>query len=69
MTQIVLSKCEDGAIWSTSDEDQNGSESIFSGIDDEEHQFMIALADFLMLTPADVVNIGYEWQAMEEDTE
>ena len=32
MQQIILSKCDDGAMWVTSDEDQIGTESYFKRI-------------------------------------
>jgi len=53
---ITLKKCEDGAIWVTSDTDQNGTESTFDKITDESMQMMIALADFLGYEPAHVLD-------------
>lgn len=47
MEKITLIKCEDGAIWVTSDENEIGTESTFENITDENQQMMIALADFL----------------------
>lgn len=55
MEQITLIKCEDGTIWVTSDENQNGTESRFNKIKDEKKQFMIALAEFLGYEPAHVL--------------
>ena len=47
MEKITLIKCDDGAIWVTSDENEIGTESTFTNIKDEGKQMMIALADFL----------------------
>lgn len=55
MKQITLIKCDDGAIWVTSDENQIGTESTFSAITDESKQMMIALAEFLGYEPAEVL--------------
>lgn len=60
MKQITLIKCDDGAIWVTSDEDQNGTESTFDKITDESEQMMIALAEFLGYEPANLLNFNDE---------
>lgn len=56
--KITLIKCTDGSIWVTSDEDPNGTESIFSPKSKIpiEEQMMIALAEFFEFEPADVLN-------------
>lgn len=56
--KITLIKCNDGSIWVTSDEDPNGTESIFSPKSEIpiEEQMMIALADFFEFEPANVLN-------------
>lgn len=59
MTQIILQKCEDGAIWVTSDEDQIGSETSFKEIQDEDTQFFVALCDFLKYDPIRLLNFDY----------
>lgn len=51
MLTIHMTKCDDGAIWVTSDEDLNGTESTFKEIKDEKQQFLIALAEFLGYEP------------------
>ena len=56
MKQITLIKCDDEAIWVTSDEDQIGTESTFNKITDESKQMMIALAEFLGYEPACLLN-------------
>lgn len=55
MERITLIKCEDGAIWVTSDEDGIGTESAFKKITDERKQMMIALAEFLGYEPSSVL--------------
>lgn len=55
MKQITLIKCDDGAIWVTSDENQVGSESTFDKITNEDQQMMIALANFLGYEPASLL--------------
>lgn len=45
--KITLIKCEDGAIWVTSDDDEIGTERYFKKITDVKKQMMIALAEFL----------------------
>lgn len=55
MERITLIKCDDGAIWVTSDENEIGTESIFKDIKDEDKQMMIALADFLGYEPSSVL--------------
>ena len=55
MKQITLIKCDDGAIWVTSDENQIGTESTFNKITNEDKQMMIALAEFLGYEPASVL--------------
>ena len=58
MERITLIKCDDGAIWVTSDENQNGTESTFKKITDDSKQMMIALAEFLGYEPAMVLDFG-----------
>ena len=60
MQQIILSKCDDGAIWVTSDEDQIGTESYFKRITDEKEQFLIAIAEFLGFEPAEMINLDLD---------
>ncbi len=67
MNQIIMQKCDDGAIWTTSDEDQNGSDTFFIGEVEEKSQFVIALADFLELSPKDLIRIVYEIMDMEDE--
>lgn len=66
METITLKKCEEGTIWVTSDEDQNGTESSFVKITDEKEQMMIALAEFLRFEPANVLNFE-SIQKIDED--
>lgn len=47
MERITLIKCDDGAIWVTSDENEIGTESTFDKIMDEDKKMLIALCDFL----------------------
>ena len=69
MKQITLIKCDDGAIWVTSDEDQNGTESTFSKITDESKQMMIALAEFFGYEPAEVLYFDDGFGDEEDDDE
>lgn len=55
MKQITLIKCDDGAIWVTSDKNQIGTESTFNKITDESKQMMIALAEFFGYEPAELL--------------
>ena len=55
IAQITLIKCEDGAIWVTSDQDPNGTESTFNKITDWRAQMMIALANFLGYESANIL--------------
>jgi hypothetical protein len=55
MERIILTKCDDGAIWVTSDENEIGTESYFDSIQDEDKQMMIALANFLGYEPSSVL--------------
>lgn len=55
MKRITLIKCDDGAIWVTSDENEIGIESYFNKIKDEDKQMMIALAEFLGYEPSSVL--------------
>ena len=56
MERITLIKCDEGkTIWVTSDENQIGSESSLIEIQDEDKQFMIALAEFLGYEPSSVL--------------
>ena len=66
MTQISLIKCDDGSIWVTSDENQNGTESKFNKITDERKQMMIALAEFLGYEPANVLWFDEPFEDEEE---
>lgn len=71
MEKITLIKCDDGAIWVTSDEDQNGTESTFNKITDERKQMMIALANFLGYEPSRILDFSgimeYEFEDDEEE--
>ena len=60
MDKINLIKCDDGAIWVTTDEDQNGREYDLSSIKDEGMQMLWALASFLGYEPSEVLNIEEE---------
>lgn len=55
MERITLIKCDDGAIWVTSDENEIGCENYFENIKDEDKQMMIALAQFLGYEPMSVL--------------
>lgn len=55
MKRITLIKCDDGAIWVTSDENEIGTESYFNKIKNEDKQMMIALAEFLGYEPSSVL--------------
>ena len=64
MTQIIMQKCDDGAIWVTSDEDQIGIESRSVNLNNERLEFVSALYDFLHI-PMEAINVqlikeGYE---------
>lgn len=59
MRTITLTKCEDGVIWVTSDEDQNGTESRFKLITDENQQMMVALAEFLGYEPYELMGNAF----------
>lgn len=67
MKQITLIKCDDGAIWVTSDENQNGTESTFNKITDESKQMMIALAEFLGYEPAELLYFDDGFEDEEDD--
>ena len=71
MKTITLTKCDDGAIWVTSDENQVGTESTFNKVVDEEKQMMIALAEFLGYEPAHILDFSgimeYEFEDDEEE--
>ncbi len=54
MHDITLIRCDDGAIWVTSDDDQNGSETRSKGNFTEEEEFVLALLDFFGMTPREV---------------
>lgn len=73
MKQITLIKCDDGAIWVTSDENQIGTESTFGKITDESKQMMIALAEFLGYEPAHLLDFEgiceYEFEDDDDDWE
>lgn len=66
MERITLIKCDDGAIWVTSDEDQIGTESKFNKITDEQEQMMIALADFFGYEPAQLLNFDFADECEED---
>ena len=55
MERITLIKCDDGAIWVTSNENEIGIEVHFKKIENEAQQMMIALAEFLGYEPANVL--------------
>lgn len=59
MKTITLTKCDDGVIWVTSDEDPNGTESKFKKITDESQQMLVALADFLGYEPYDLLGHAF----------
>lgn len=71
MEKITLIKCEDGAIWVTSDENQIGTESTFKKITDEKKQMMIALAEFLGYEPSHLLDFSgimeYDFEEDEEE--
>lgn len=67
MDQIIIQKCDDGTYWVTSNDDQIGSESYFSNMEREEYKFLVALADFLLLRPSDLIHAGEMWQALDEE--
>lgn len=69
MERITLVKCEDGAIWVTSDENEIGSESYFDKIKDENKQMLIALAEFLGYEPSSVLAFDDEFDDEFEDEE
>lgn len=60
MNKITLIKCDDGAIWVTSDENPIGTESTFDKITNEDQQMMIALAEFLGYEPASLLSFDEE---------
>ena len=60
MKYIHLEKCEDGAIWITSDEDWNGLELAFDEVADEGSQMLIALAEYLGFDSDKVLNLDEE---------
>lgn len=65
MNKITLIKCDDGAIWVTSDENPIGTESTFDKITNEDQQMMIALAEFLGYEPASL--LCFDDEDYEED--
>ena len=60
MKSITLTKCDDGTIWVTSDEDSIGTESTFNKITDEGEQMLIALAEFLEYEPVELLNLDWD---------
>lgn len=69
MQTIHMTKCDDGAIWVTSDEDLNGTESTFKEIKDEKQQFLVALAEFLGYEPDELMGQAFAgepgWESHE----
>lgn len=57
MKQVFIQKCDDGAIWVTSDEDQNGIEVTPTSNESIEEQMLIALAKFFNYDPGKVLNL------------
>ena len=66
MNNIYLSKCEDGAIWITTDDDQIGEEAYFDGVESIEEQFLIALAQYLGFDPSKDLNLDISEVTEEE---
>lgn len=60
MEKITLTKCEDGMIWVTSNEDAIGLEITCQNDTDKNKQMMIALAAFLGYKPSDILNFDCE---------
>lgn len=56
MEKITLIKCDDGAIWVTTEEDQNGREYDLETLGDIGKQMLWALASFLGYEPAELLN-------------
>lgn len=74
MRTITLTKCSDGAIWVTSDENQIGTESYFKEITDEKQQMLVALSEFLGYEPYELLGSAFAgcpgWEdVMDEDKE
>lgn len=67
MHDISMVKCSDGAIWTTSDEDQNGTDSVLKGNFSEEAEFLFALIDFLGLTQTQVINLMQNTELYENE--
>jgi len=68
MEKITLVRCDDGAIWVTSDDNQIGTEVYFDEIANEDQQMMIALAEFLGYEPSSVLCFDNEYDyGYEED--
>lgn len=66
MNQITVKKNSEGVFLVESD-DGDSSETIFTGISNDSFKFLVALADFLMFDPDDLIDIGYEWRELEEE--
>ena len=60
MEKFTLIKCDDGAIWVTTEEDQNGRKYDLSSIKDERVQMLWALASFLGFEPSEMLNVDGE---------
>lgn len=69
MKTITLRKCNDGAIWVTSDENQNGTESTFTKITDERQQMLVALAVFLGYEPYELLGDAFMGHPGWEDVD
>lgn len=57
MKQVFIQKCDDGVIWVTSDEDQNGIEVAPTSNESIEEQMLIALAKFFNYDSGKVLNL------------
>lgn len=52
--KITIVKCDDGAIWITSDQNPVGIEARFENMPDDGRQELIALAEFFGFEPASI---------------
>ena len=66
MKRITLIKCDDGAIWVTSDENEIGTKNYFYKINDEDKQMMISLAEFLGYEPSSVLCFDDDYVDQED---
>lgn len=65
MDKITLIKCDDGAIWVTTEDDPIGKEYDLKTMTDTDKRMLWALASFLGYEPAELLN--FENEDIDED--